>query len=133
MLKPYNTLFIILLLFMNACGSNYHQSSDTGSVSFKLQLSHPTTVSRAAAATSADICADYGIIFINVNLSNSAGSAVDTGSWSCSAHEGTIYDVPAGTGYIIKITGTVSGGTIAWRGEMSGVRVTAGELTDTGV
>jgi len=118
---------------MTACGSNSHQSSDTGSISFNLQLSHPTTMSRAAAATSADICTDYGIIFINVNLLNSSDEAVATGSWSCSAHEGTIYDVPAGTGYIIKITGTVSGGTIAWRGEMSGVRVTAGELTDTGV
>ncbi len=118
---------------MTACGSNYHQSSDTGSISFNLQLSHPAIMSRAAAATSADICTDYGIIFINVNLSNSSGSAVDTGSWSCSAHEGTIYDVPAGAGYIIEITGTVSGGTIAWRGEMSGVVVTAGELTDTGV
>lgn len=118
---------------MTACGSDSHQSSDTGSISFNIKLSHPTTMSRAAAATSADICADYGIIFINVNLSNSSGSAVDTGSWSCSAHEGTIYDVPAGSGYIIEITGTVSGGSIAWRGEMSGVVVTAGELTDTGV
>ena len=90
-------------------------------------------MSRAAAATSADICTDYGIIFINVNLLNSSDEAVATGSWSCSAHEGTIYDVPAGTGYIIKITGTVSGGTIAWRGEMSGVVVTAGETTPAGV
>jgi len=118
---------------MTACGSNSHQSSDTGSISFNLQLSHPTTMSRAAAATSADICTDYGIIFINVNLLNSSDEAVATGSWSCSAHEGTIYDVPAGTGYIIKITGTVSGGTIAWRGEMSGVVVTAGETTPAGV
>src|SRR3972149_3432161 len=133
MRKPYFKISIILLLLMTACGSNNHQSSDTGSVSFNLKLSHPTTMSRSAAATSADICADYGIIFINVNLLNSSDEAVATGSWSCSAHEGTIYDVPAGTGYIIKITGTVSGGTIAWRGEMSGVRVTAGELTDTGV
>ncbi len=118
---------------MTACGSNNHQSSDTGSISFNLQLSHPTTLSRAAAAISADICTDYGIIFININLSNSSGSAVATGSWSCSAHEGTIYDVPAGAGYIIEITGTVSGGTIAWRGKMSGVVVTAGETTPAGV
>jgi len=118
---------------MTACGSNSHQSSDTGSISFNLQLSHPTTLSRAAAATSADICTDYGIIFININLLNSSDEAVATGSWSCSAHEGTIYDVPAGTGYIIKITGTVTGGIIAWRGEMSGVVVTAGETTPAGI
>src|SRR3990172_4700043 len=133
MRKLYFKISIILLLLISACGSNSHQSSDTGSISFNLQLSHPTTMSRSAAATSADICADYGIIFININLSNSSDEAVATGSWSCSAHEGTIYDVPAGTGYIIKITGTVSGGTIAWRGEMSGVVVTAGATTPAGV
>src|SRR3972149_1629554 len=133
MRKLYFKISIILLLLMTACGSNSHQSSDTGSISFNLQLSHPTTLSRAAAATSADICTDYGIIFININLLNSSDEAVATGSWSCSAHEGTIYDVPAGTGYIIKITGTVSGGIIAWRGEISGVVVTAGETTPAGV
>src|SRR3989304_288404 len=133
MRKLYFKISIILLLLMTACGSNSHQSSDTGSISFNLQLSHPTTLSRAAAATSADICTDYGIIFININLLNSSDEAVATGSWSCSAHEGTIYDVPAGTGYIIKITGTVSGGIIAWRGEISGVVVTAGETTAAGV
>jgi hypothetical protein len=123
---------IILLLSMTACSSNQQASSDTGSISFKLQLSRPTTTSRAAAATSADICTDYGIMTINANVANSSGAEVAAMDWPCSAHQGTIEDVPAGTDYTIRITGTATGGTIAWRGEKSGVSVTAGEITTAG-
>ena len=69
-------LYIILLIFLTACGSNQHASPDTGSISFKLQLSRPTTTSRAAAATSADICTDYGIATINSSVLNSSGATV---------------------------------------------------------
>ena len=132
MRKPYFILYIILLIFLTACGSNQHSLSDTGSISFNLELSRPTTTSRAAAATSADICTDFGMTVINVNVFSSSGATVAAGNWSCSAHEGTITDVPAGADYTIRITGTVTGGTIAWRGEKSGVGVTAGETTPAG-
>src|SRR3972149_4981731 len=132
MRKPYFILYIILLTFLTACGSNQHVSSDTGSISFKLQLSRPMTASRAAAATSADICTDYGIMFINANVVNSSGAEVAAGAWSCSAHQGTIDDVPAGADYTIRITGTAIGGITAWSGEKGGVIVTAGETTFTG-
>ena len=61
---------VVLLIFLTACGRNPNTSDDTGSISFKLQLSHPTTTSRAAAALPADICTDYGITTINVNVFN---------------------------------------------------------------
>ena len=63
---------------------------------------------------------------------NSSGAAVAAGNWSCSAHEGTITDVPAGSNYTIRITGTATGGIVAWRGEKGGVGVTAGSTTSAG-
>ena len=132
LLRPHLILYVLLLLLVTACGSNQHASHDTGSISFKLQLSHPTTTSRAAAALPADICTDYGITTINVNVFNSSGAAVAAGNWSCSAHEGIITDVPAGSNYTIRITGTATGGIVAWRGEKGGVGVTAGSTTSAG-
>src|SRR3990170_1573733 len=86
LLRPHLILYVLLLLLLTACGSNQPTSPDTGSISFKLQLSRPTTTSRAAAALPADICTDYGITNINVNVFNSSGAAVAAGNWSCSAH-----------------------------------------------
>src|SRR3990172_3256717 len=101
MRKPYFILYIILLTSLTACGSNQHASSDTGSISFKLQLSRPTTTSRAAAATSADICEDYGITTINASVLNSSGATVTSVSWSCSAHEGIITGVQVASDYTV--------------------------------
>lgn len=133
MRKPYYIIYIILLVFLTACGSNQHPSSDTGSISFKLQLSHPTTMSRTAAATSVNICMDYGITHINARVVNLSGVEVAAEYWSCEDHEGIIQNVPAGADYTIRITGTVTGIPNAWSGEKRGVGVTAGVETPTGL
>src|SRR3972149_8453451 len=133
MRKPYYILCIILLLIVTACGSYQNVLSDTGSISFNVELSRPTTMLRAAAATSANVCTDYGIVFINAKVVNSSGSEVSSGNWLCSIHQGTIEGVPSGADYTVRITGTLTGGTIAWRGEASGVGVTAGEITSAGI
>ena len=125
-------LYIILLIFLTACGSNQHASPDTGSISFKLQLSRPTTTSRAAAATSADICTDYGIATINSSVLNSSGATVASGSWSCSTHQGTVTDVPTGANYTVKLEGVDSNDTVAWTGEKTDISITGGSTTDAG-
>src|SRR3990172_7173527 len=132
MLKPYYVLCIILLLFMTACGSNQHASHDTGSISFKLQLSRPTTTSRAAAATSADICTDYGITTINASVLNSSGATVTSVSWLCSAHEGIITGVTAGSNYTVSLEGIDSSSAVTWRGEKSGISVGSGTTASAG-
>src|SRR3990170_871293 len=132
MLKPYYVLYIILVLFMSACGSNQHASSDTGSISFKLQLSRPTTIPRAAAATSADICEDYGITTINATVLNSSGATVTSVSWPCSAHEGIITGVQVGSDYTVSLEGIDSSSAVTWRGEKSGISVGSGTTASAG-
>ena len=83
-------------------------------------------MSRAAAATTADICKDYGITHINAKVLNSSGAEVVLDDWECSRHSGTIYDVPAGADYTVRITGTVAGIPNVWSGEKRGISVTAG-------
>ncbi len=132
LLRPHHIIYVLLLIILTACGSNQHVSSDTGSVSFKLQLSRPTTSSRAAAATSADICTDYGITTISASVLNSSGATVASVSWSCSTHQGTVTDVPTGANYTVKLEGIDSNDTVAWTGEKTDISITGGSTTDAG-
>ncbi|MCC7201692.1 MAG: Ig-like domain-containing protein [Nitrospirae bacterium] len=132
MRKFHAAVCAVLILTLTACGASQSGSSDTGSISFKLQVKRPVTVFPVAAA-SADICTDYDISFINANVVvPPSNDPVGYGYWDCSLHEGIIGDVPAGRGYTIRLTGTV-GGSILWSGEKSGVSVTGGEITDAGL
>ena len=132
LLRPHHIIYVLLLIILTACGSNQHSSPDRGSISFKLQLSRPTTTSRPAAAASADICTDYGITDINVGVLNSSGATVATESWSCSTHQGTITGVPAGANYTVKLEGVDSNDTVAWTGEKTDISITGGSTTDAG-
>jgi len=117
LLRPHHIIYVLLLIFLTACGSNQHSSPDRGSISFKVKLSRTTTSSRAAAATSTDICTDYGITTINGSVLNSSGATLVTESWSCSDHEGTITGVPAGSNYTVRLEGIDSSSAVTWRGE----------------
>lgn len=133
MRQRYYIHCILILFLLTACGSsNPHVSPGSGAIAFNLELSHPITASRHVAAAPADICIDYDIMFINANVVNSSGEEVAASDWSCSAHEGTIEGVPSGSGYTVRITGTATGGTTAWRGEKTGVSVATGETTTAG-
>jgi len=90
-------------------------------------------MSRAAAATSVNICMDYGITHINVRVVNKSGVEIAAGDWSCELHAGIIQNVPAGADYTIRITGTVTGIPNAWRGEKSGISVMSGVETSAGL
>ncbi len=120
--KPYHILYIILLFLLSSCGTNQH-APDTGSISFNLELSRPTITSRAAAATSSDICTDYGIETISAAVLNSSSDIVTSVSWPCSAHEGTITGVPAGSNYTVRLNGIDSNNLITWRGEKPGIDI----------
>ena len=129
-LKPHYILCIIL--FLTACSNNQHTSTDTGSITFNIELAHTTTALSAALATSSDICSDYGITNINASVLNSTGAAVATDSWPCSANEGTITDVPAGSNYTVRLRGTIAGGATVWSGEKNGINVSSGTATPAG-
>ncbi|MBI4746293.1 MAG: Ig-like domain-containing protein [Deltaproteobacteria bacterium] len=79
-----------------------------------------------------DICSNYGIDSISGTVYNQSNTVIATGGpWACSAHTGTIYNIPPGSNLRIAIKGTVSG-AVVWQGEKTGVTINAGQDTNVG-
>ncbi len=54
------------------------------------------------------------------------------GPWNCSAHAGTIENVPVGLNRKIVLLARDKNGNVKYRGEMSGITVTACQATSAG-
>ena len=141
-LRSYIVLCIlcISLILLSACGSgnrsdtSENTSSDKGSITFSVAWEGTTSqsaVHQAAQPPSGDVCVDYGINRISVDVYNSSDSIVASGSWSCSKHRGTISDVPTGSGMYLIVEATVEGSS-DWRGQTATFRVSAGKTTNAG-
>jgi hypothetical protein len=133
------SLCIVLSLFVG-CGSgdsddSGNTSSNTGSIAFGLAWEDGSgnTMSNSlskALYPSGDVCVDYEIETVSAKVYNSSNTEVVSASWPCSDHRGTL-TCPAGTGLKIVLDGIVSG-SVAWRGEKTGITVTAGSTTNAG-
>ena len=131
LLKPHLILYVLLLL-LTACGSNPNISPESGAVNFNIKLSRPLTANLNAYLTGNNICSDYGIETISAAVLNSSSDIVTSVSWSCSAHEGTITGVPAGSNYTVRLNGIDSNNSIMWRGEKSGIDIISGATAVAG-
>jgi hypothetical protein len=78
----------------------------------------------------ADVCSYYQITTINAQVTTGSGQHLTSASWSCSAHGGTISNVPVGVVNVI-IEGVVGVNTV-WRGQASGITVAAGQTANAG-
>lgn len=125
-------LFLVFttMLFLSGCGDN--QSSPTGSATFNLQWQNKgTSVGKTVGATATDICSEYGIQTVTARFIDGNGVSKASGSFACSAHQGTITGIPAASNYRVAMEGLSgsTGTTVAWRGEKSGVSITANTNT----
>jgi hypothetical protein len=132
-------LFGVYLILLSACGGDgggSDTSSDTGSVSFRLILDEPasklTSSARAARSPSGDICVDYLIETISVEVFDASNTPVASESWPCSDHQGTINEVPAGSDISLLVDGIVVGGSNDWQGKIGGLSVFPDQITDAG-
>lgn len=121
-----------LVLLLCACGGGGDSfSSDTGSISFRLDWVHPGPQSGLTRSPSGDVCVDYLIDTVNVAVQNSSGTTILTESWGCSSHQGTVDKVPKGSGYSLIVDGLVAG-DIDWNSQTTGITVAGGRDTDIG-
>jgi hypothetical protein len=126
---------LIFFFLLYACGSGKSSSSDssgTGSLGFTLvwkDRSEPHAVQQAA---STDVCADYQIETITADVYNASNTVVVSQSWGCDTpdHQGTISDVPTGSGMYVVVGGFISDNTSDnpdWKGQSETFSLSTGE------
>jgi len=128
---------LCLILLLSACGDGSDNPSGNGSIAFTIEWENPPrTLSDASAYLSADagadVCADYGITTVTAKVFNIASKEIASGIWNCSDHQGTISNVPAGSGLEVLIEGNVLG-TVKWRGIHAGITCTSRQTAYCGI
>jgi hypothetical protein len=132
-------LWIFLAVFMLACsggggsdpGANGGSSSGKGSISFSLVWKGLAT-SNVRASLNNDACAS-GVTTITVNVYNASGSQVASASFDCTALQGEIDNIPAGSDYYNFIfLAEDASASVTWTGQITNITLTPGAVTDIG-
>jgi hypothetical protein len=130
-------LALIYIVALIGCADNTptenSEGTGTGDLSFRLvwnSVQSRNSDKRPDRLVTGDACEDYNIQWIYAQAVDQSGEEQTKAMWPCSQHQGRLSGVPAGT-YRVIIQGEVSGHT-SWRGELTGVQVTAGNSTDAG-
>ncbi len=105
----------------------------SGGVAFRLVWQQPATKVKAMRTPSFNACIDHSITTIDATVS-SGTTTVASGSFSCALHEGVVLGVPAGTNFIVQVSGISSGATptTTWTGQSLPVTVVTGQVADAG-
>ncbi len=138
---------IVLTGLLSACsstGGDVQQSGTagdpntmppgTGNISFQIVMEQPSSGLQTRMLTpSFNSCVDYGIGTMAATVT-SGTTTVASSSWSCSAHQGTITGVPAGSNYAVQLRALSSAlpATTTWSGQATSITVSAGQTTNAG-
>jgi hypothetical protein len=146
-------LFSILPIFLaTGCGggsspeptgteTTASASSDTGSASFAIQWQTSSAGSASAAASGVvrqaiESCESAGVASITCKVYDPDHNQIaEGGPWDCSAHQGTIGQIPAGSDRIFAVlgwSGAGGEGNAIYHGTRSGISITAGQTTNAG-
>lgn len=136
--KAISLPLVVLASFcflLSACGSGESSSSgsssDTGSIYFNLVWENTSPSYIAGKSPGGDVCGDYAIDSVDVVVDDSSNAIVASQSWTCSAHQGTLEQVPEGSGLSLSIAGIVASNA-DWQGQATGITVRGGQNTDVG-
>ena len=143
--EKYTTIIccVFFAFFVSACGggggsggsSSSNVASGTGgSIAFSVDwkdASYPSATG-AYLASSLD-CSGAGVSEVTAQVYDENGTyLISGGPWPCSAHSGTINNVPEGSNMMVVVTGKDSNGNELHGGEATGINVTQGQTTNAG-
>jgi hypothetical protein len=135
-----NYLFCSLVaLLIFACGDGTGKSEidpnttspGTGAVTFSVQWPVIADKRLLQASPSSDVCVDYGIATMIIDVYDAAVTVVKSQSRNCSEHQATISNIPAGSGMWLTLKGMVNG-TSQWMGQSEIFIVSTNDTTDAG-
>jgi hypothetical protein len=132
-------LYLFMIFLISGCsgGGDDGFSSDpyeTGSASFNIAWHDAPVVGTAenAIVTPTIDCEGAGVSTIICEVYDGSNTYLTSQDFACSAGQGTINDVPVGTGRELVILGEDSKGNILYHGTITGITVTAGQINDAG-
>jgi hypothetical protein len=124
-------LFCLFLLW--GCGNDGQglspaEYTNTGSASLNIRWQDAQNFQNATAWQSSLNCQTSGIEHVVCNVyDTSTGTLLITGGpWDCEAHSGTIKGIPVGQDRTFVLLAEDFNGDVRWRGEVTGVTITAG-------
>lgn len=126
-------------LLISACGVGTDSSEidanntspGTGKVTFSVQWPAIVDGRSLQASPNGDVCVDYGIATILIDVYDAAATVVKSHSRNCSEHQATISNIPTGSGMWLTLKGTVDG-TSQWMGQSEVFTVSTNDTTDAG-
>jgi len=127
---------ISFLIFTSACTNSDYSSSNTGSISFSVEWRSAPTIKGVAGptVTRALDCGAAGVTLVEAEIYDENDSYLTSGGpWLCSAHAGTIENVPEGTNRKVVVLGSDYNNNVIYRGEKTGITVIAGQTTNAGI
>lgn len=121
----------ISMLWACGGGSSTDAISSTGTLNFRVAYQGAEIGQKFQAAVID--CAAEGIDTIEADVYNPEVTfQIVGGPWDCSAGQGTIRSVPAGSNRIIVVLGNNTAGDIVFRGEKSGIDVVSDHENNAG-
>jgi hypothetical protein len=134
----------IFLLFAGCGGSDSKTSAGAGSIAFGVIWqgaptlttafdSQPETPDATLISRAQLDCNASGVSTVSASAYNASNSVLASGGpWNCSAHSGTINNIPAQSNITVVVLGNDSSGNVLYRGEKTGIPVTAGQIYSAG-
>lgn len=117
--------FFILCACDNNMGTYEHSATDTGSIAFSVIWNRGPNNSLSVQPRNLNDCT--GIDIVEADILSQDNQMLKSGRWPCSAHQGTITGVPIGSNRRLIVLGLNGDDEIVYRGEETGITVTAGE------